>query len=56
MPILRMPELTQLDKGKSIILNLPPKGTAGLARQSVMFINLEPRPPAKISAIVLRVK
>ena len=51
-----MPELTQLDKGKSIILNFPPKGTAGFARQSVIFINREPRPPANINAIVLRVK
>ncbi len=31
----RMPELMQLDSGKSMMRNLPPKGTAGLARQSV---------------------
>lgn len=27
----RMPELMQLDSGKSMMRNLPPKGTAGLA-------------------------
>jgi glucose-1-phosphate adenylyltransferase len=55
-PTLRMPELIQLDKGKSIIRNLPPNGTAGLARQSVIFFNRDPRPPAKINAMALRVK
>ena len=40
----RMPELMQLDSGKSMIRNLPPKGTAGLARQSVR--RAQPRSPA----------
>jgi hypothetical protein len=30
-----MPEFTQFDSTKSMMRNLPPKGTAGLARQSV---------------------
>jgi hypothetical protein len=30
-----MPELMQLDSGKSMIRNLPPKYSAGFARQSV---------------------
>ncbi len=50
-----MPELIQFDKGKSIILYLPPKGTAGFARQSVILFSLVPRPPAKIIARVFRV-
>src|ERR1017187_5971211 len=32
MPMRRMPELTQLDRAKSIMRNLPPKGSAGWAR------------------------
>ena len=36
--------------------NLPPKGTAGFARQSVRFSRREPLPPANTSAIVSRVK
>jgi hypothetical protein len=51
-----MPELTQFDNGKSIILNLPPKGAAGFARFAVKSPSLEPRPPAMITAIVLRVR
>jgi hypothetical protein len=34
-PICRTPEFTQFDSVKSMILNLPAKGTAGFARQSV---------------------
>ena len=30
-----MPELTQFDSAKSMMRNLPPKNTAGLARRSV---------------------
>ena|GEM_PF-5558576 len=51
-----MPELTQLDKGKSTIRNLPPKGAAGLDRHSVRCLRREPRPPARIKARVLRVR
>ena len=38
----RMPELMQLESGKSMIRNLPPKGTAGLARGEAA----QPRSPA----------
>jgi len=55
-PIRRMPELMQLDNGKSIMRNFPPKGTAGLARHSVRSLSREPRPPARINANVRRVK
>ena len=48
-PMRRMPEFTQLDSGKSMMRNLPPNGTAGLARQSVSCISRLPRPPARIS-------
>jgi hypothetical protein len=51
-----MPELTQFESGKSIILNLPPNGTAGFARQSVNCRSLLPRPPASMMAIELRVR
>ena len=51
-PTLRIPELTQFDRGKSIILNFPPKGTAGFARQPVSCFKREPRPPARINARV----
>src|SRR5690606_8748210 len=54
--IWRMPELTQLDSGKSMIRNLPPKGAAGFARLAVRSPRREPRPPAMITAIVLRVR
>ncbi len=33
-PMRRMPELRQFESGKSMMRNLPPNGTAGLARQS----------------------
>jgi hypothetical protein len=52
----RIPELTQLESGKSMIRNLPAKGVAGLARTSVSSSNLEPLPPAMIIAIVLLVR
>ena len=52
----RMPELMQLDSGKSTMRNLPPKGTAGLERQAVRCLRREPRPPARIRARVLRVR
>jgi len=54
-PTLRIPEFRQFDSVKSIMRNFPPKGTAGFARQSVKFSNLEPRPPASTSARVSRV-
>ena len=56
-PIWRMPELTQLDSGKSMMRNLPPKGIAGLARYSgELLAGATPRPPARISASVSRVR
>ena len=53
-PMRRMPELTQLDSAKSMMRNLPPKYTAGLARLSVSCFRREPRPPASTSATVRR--
>ena len=38
-----------------MILNLPPNGVAGLALMAVRSSRREPRPPAMIMAIVLRV-
>jgi hypothetical protein len=49
-PMRRMPELTQLDSVKSMMRNLPAKGTAGLERQSVSCFRRLPRPPASTSA------
>src|SRR5689334_12818377 len=46
----KMPELTQFDKGKSMMRYLPAKGTAGLARFAVSTPNREPSPPARITA------
>ncbi len=54
-PTRRMPELMQLDRGKSMIRNLPPNGTAGFARQLVSSRSLLPRPPASINASVFLV-
>ena len=54
-PMRRMPELTQLESVKSMMRNLPPKGTAGFARHSVSCSSRLPRPPARTSAMVLRV-
>jgi hypothetical protein len=48
----RMPEFTQLLSAKSMILSLPAKGTAGLARRSVSCFRREPRPPASTMARV----
>ncbi|OIQ63027.1 hypothetical protein GALL_554380 [mine drainage metagenome] len=50
----RIPEFRQLDKAKSMMRNLPPKYTAGLARVSVNCLSLAPRPPASTSATVWR--
>ncbi|MNT16422.1 hypothetical protein D3C72_1515240 [compost metagenome] len=50
----RMPEFRQLDSAKSMMRNLPPKYTAGLARRSVSCLRREPRPPASTSAMVRR--
>src|SRR3982074_3505816 len=44
--ICRMPELTQFDSTKSMIMNLPPKGVAGLQRGWVSPLRRSPRPPA----------
>ena len=43
----RMPEFRQLDRAKSMMRNLPPKYTAGLARRSVSCLSREPRPPGE---------
>src|SRR5205809_6450416 len=48
------PELRQFDKAKSMMRNLPPKNTAGLARRSVSCLSRLPRPPASTSASVRR--
>ena len=37
MPTVSIPELTQLERGKSIIRYFPPKGTAGFAVFSVKY-------------------
>ena len=50
-----MPELTQLDREKSMIRYLPPKGMAGLARLRVRWRRRSPRPPAITTAMVLLV-
>ncbi len=49
-PMRRMPEFTQFDSAKSMMRNLPPNGTAGLARQSVRWPRRAPRPPASTMA------
>src|SRR5215471_11256706 len=53
IPMRRTPELMQLDNAKSIIRNLPPKNTAGLARRSVNCLSRLPRPPASTRAMDL---
>ena len=45
-PMRRMPELTAFDSAKSMMRDLPPKYTAGLARRSVSSMSRLPRPPA----------
>ena len=50
----RMPEFRQFESAKSMMRNLPPKYTAGLARRSVSCLSREPRPPASTSAMVRR--
>ncbi|CDQ08821.1 conserved protein of unknown function [Acidithiobacillus ferrivorans] len=55
-PMRRMPELRQLERQKSMMRNLPPKGTAGLARQSVNGPRRLPRPPASTRARVFLVR
>src|SRR5579863_2309473 len=47
-----MPELTQFDSTKSMILNLPPNGVAGLHRCWVSALSRSPRPPAMTTARV----
>ena len=46
-PNRRMPELSALLSAKSMMRDLPPKYTAGLARMSVSSISRLPRPPAR---------
>ena len=46
------PELTQLDSVKSMILNLPANGTAGLARTLDSKERRSPSPPARMTASV----
>src|SRR4051794_16964 len=50
----RMPELMALDSAKSMMRDLPPKKTAGLARRSVSSISRLPRPPARTKAMAVR--
>jgi hypothetical protein len=54
-PLLGRQQIRQFDSAKSMIRNLPPKNTAGLARRSVSCFSRLPRPPASTSAIVRRV-
>ena len=46
-PMRRMPEFSAFDSAKSMIRDLQPKYTAGLARRSVSSISRLPRPPAR---------
>src|SRR5574340_190555 len=55
-PMRRTPEFMQFESAKSMIRNLPPKYTAGLARMSVRSFSRLPRPPASTSATVRRVR
>src|SRR5216117_3308162 len=48
----KIPEFTQLESGKSIIRNLPAKGTDGLARFSERTLRRVPSPPAMIMATI----
>ena len=50
MPTVSIPELTQLERGKSIIRYFPPKGTAGFAVFSVNTFRRLPCPPASSMA------
>src|SRR3982751_4201975 len=54
MPMRRMPELRQVESAKSMMRNLPPKGTAGFARHSVSGPRRAPRPPARTMDTVCR--
>jgi hypothetical protein len=49
---LKIFELTQLDKGKSMSLYFPAKGTAGFARLAVSTLKRDPAPPAMMMAQV----
>ena len=42
IPTVSIPELTQFERGKSIILYFQPKGTAGVARSFVRAKSLLP--------------
>src|SRR3990170_4393524 len=48
----KMPELTQLERVKSMMRYLPANGTAGLASLAVSTPSREPSPPARITARV----
>src|SRR5262245_8015504 len=52
MAASKIPELTQLESGKSMIRNLPAKGTEGLARFSERTLRRVPSPPAIIMATI----
>src|SRR5262245_15032336 len=49
-----MPEFKALDRAKSMMRDLPPKNTAGLARRSVSSMRRLPRPPARTKAMAER--
>src|ERR1700709_1959226 len=53
-PMRRMPEFRALDNAKSMMRDLPPKYTAGLARVSVSSWSRDPRPPARTYAMACR--
>ena len=46
----RMPEFRQLDSAKSMMRNLPPKYTAGLARRSVRCLQARAAPAGEHQA------
>lgn len=49
-PTVSIPELAQLDRGKSMMRNFPPKGTAGFAMSPVSTYSRLPCPPARSMA------
>jgi hypothetical protein len=53
-PMRRMPELSALDSAKSMMRDVPPKCTAGFARQSVSSSKRLPLPPANTYAMAER--
>src|SRR5215467_8499582 len=49
-----MPELTQLERVKSMMRYLPANGTAGLARCAERTLRRSPCPPARMTAATFR--